>query len=72
VNRYAYLVEGLGISPKNILCVTFTNRAAGEMRKRVKTLLGNENDGSLIFTYHGFCVKVLREDIHHINYPKTL
>lgn len=71
VNRYAYLVEVLGISPKNILCVTFTNKAAAEMRKRVKNLLGNSNDGSLICTYHGFCVKVLREDIHHINYPKN-
>ncbi|KOS68171.1 ATP-dependent DNA helicase PcrA [Lysinibacillus contaminans] len=71
VNRYAYLVEALGISPKNILCVTFTNKAAAEMRKRVKSLLGNSNDGSLICTYHGFCVKVLREDIHHINYPKN-
>lgn len=71
VNRYAYLVETLGISPKNILCVTFTNKAAAEMRKRVKSLLSNSNDGSLICTYHGFCVKVLREDIHHINYPKN-
>ncbi|MFC5603162.1 ATP-dependent helicase [Sporosarcina koreensis] len=71
VNRYVYLVEALGISPKNILCVTFTNKAAAEMRKRVKSLLGNSNDGSLICTYHGFCVKVLREDIHHINYPKN-
>lgn len=71
VNRYAYIVEALGISPSNILCVTFTNKAAGEMRKRVKKILNNTTDGSMICTYHGFCVKVLREDIHHINYPKN-
>lgn len=71
VNRYAYLSKALGISTKNILCVTFTNKAAAEMRKRVKKILGNTNDGDLICTYHGFCVKVLREDIHHINYPKN-
>ncbi len=71
VNRFVYLVETLGISPSNILCVTFTNKAASEMRKRVKTLLGNDTDSSMICTYHGFCVKVLREDIHHINYPKN-
>ncbi|MEG7619461.1 ATP-dependent helicase [Enterococcus faecalis] len=71
VNRYAYLAKELGIATKNILCVTFTNKAAGEMRKRVKQILGNADDGSLICTYHGFCVKVLREDIHHIHYPKN-
>ena len=68
--RFAYLVEGLGISPSNILCVTFTNKAANEMKARVTKLIGNEEPVSLVCTYHGFCVKVLREDINKLYYPK--
>ena len=70
-SRYAYIVETLGINPSNILCVTFTNKAAQEMRKRVKRLIGVNADVSLITTYHGFCVRVLREDINKIQYPKN-
>ncbi|QHE51085.1 UvrD-helicase domain-containing protein [Pontibacillus sp. HMF3514] len=70
-NRYAYLVEYLGIEPSNLLCVTFTNKAAQEMRRRVKKLIGGERDTGYISTYHGFCVQVLREDIHHLLYPKN-
>ncbi|CAN5227949.1 UvrD-helicase domain-containing protein [soil metagenome] len=70
-SRYAYIVEALGINSSNILCVTFTNKAAHEMRKRVKRLVGENADLSLIATYHGFCVRVLREDINKIQYPKN-
>jgi DNA helicase II / ATP-dependent DNA helicase PcrA len=70
-SRYAYIVEGLGINSSNILCVTFTNKAAQEMRKRVKRLIGENSDLSYITTYHGFCVRVLREDINKILYPKS-
>lgn len=70
-SRYAYIVEGLGISSSNILCVTFTNKAAQEMKNRVKKLIGQNLDLSYIATYHGFCVRVLREDIHKIQYPKS-
>ena len=69
-SRYAYLVEILGMNASNILCVTFTNKAANEMRNRVRRLVGGENDYGYITTYHGFCVKVLREDINKIQYPK--
>jgi len=69
-SRYAYLVEVLGMNAANILCVTFTNKAANEMRNRVRRLVGDENDYGYITTYHGFCVKVLREDINKIQYPK--
>lgn len=69
-SRYAYIVEALGINASNILCVTFTNKAAQEMRKRVKRLVGENSDLSYITTYHGFCVRVLREDINKIQYPK--
>lgn len=69
--RYAYIVEALGINSSNILCVTFTNKAAQEMRKRVKRLVGENSDLSYITTYHGFCVRVLREDINKIKYPRN-
>ncbi|SOS52776.1 DNA helicase [Tenacibaculum dicentrarchi] len=70
-SRYAYIVEALGINSSNILCVTFTNKAAQEMRKRVKRLVGENSDLSYITTYHGFCVRVLREDINKLKYPKN-
>ena len=69
--RYAYLVKAAGIHPSNVLCVTFTNKAAGEMKRRVRSLVGDGYDTSLITTYHGFCVRVLREDIHRLFYPKN-
>ena len=69
-SRYAYLVETLGINAGNILCVTFTNKSANEMRNRVRVLVGDDNDYGYITTYHGFCVKVLREDINKIQYPR--
>ncbi len=70
VSRYAYLVKECGINSANILCVTFTNKAAGEMKRRIRNLIGQEYDTSLICTYHGFCIRVLREDIEKIFYPK--
>ncbi len=62
VSRYAYLVQDYGIDSSNILCVTFTNKAAGEMKKRIRGLIGENNDVSLICTYHGFCNRLLREN----------
>ena len=62
VSRYAYLVQEYGIDSANILCVTFTNKAAGEMKKRIRSLIGDGYDTNLICTYHGFCNRVLREN----------
>lgn len=62
VSRYAYLVQDYGIDSSNILCVTFTNKAAGEMKKRIQGLIGDGYDVSLICTYHGFCNRLLREN----------
>lgn len=70
-SRFAYIVDRLGINSSNILCVTFTNKAAQEMKKRVKMLIGDTYDVSLITTYHGFCVRFLREEINKIQYPKN-
>ena len=68
--RYMYLVEQLGISTANILCVTFTNKAAAEMKKRIRRVLPDQDLGR-ITTFHGFCVGLLKEDCHVIGYPTT-
>ena len=68
--RFAYLVNELGIMPGNVLCATFTNKAAGEMRRRIRRLTG-DNDTGYINTFHGFCVSVLQEDAHALQYPKS-
>ena len=62
VSRYAYLVQDYCIDSANILCVTFTNKAAAEMKKRIRRLIGEEYDTTLICTYHGFCNRLLREN----------
>ncbi len=70
--RYAHLVEDIGINAGNILCITFTNKAAQEMRRRIAHMLtqpGNTTD--LVCTIHGLCVKFLRQEIYRLGYPKT-
>lgn len=69
-HRFAYLVNEIGISPGNILCVTFTNKAAAEMRKRIHEMTGDTDTG-YVCTFHSFCVTVLQEDSHAIGYPKS-
>lgn len=68
--RYLYLVQMLGISTANILCVTFTNKAAAEMKKRIRRQLPDQDLGR-ITTFHGFCVGLLKEDCHAVQYPTT-
>lgn len=60
VNRYAYLVNVLGIDPHNILCLTFTNKAAQEMRNRLSDMFGIDIKGSFVGTLHAFCLNFLR------------
>lgn len=62
VSRFAYLVKEYGINAGNILCVTFTNKAAGEMKKKISNLIGPEYSTSLICTYHGFGARLIREN----------
>lgn len=69
-HRFAYLVNEVGILPSNILCVTFTNKSANEMRRRIRALTG-DNDTGFISTFHGFCVSVLQEDSYFVQYPKA-
>ena len=69
-HRFVYLVNELGVLPEHILCVTFTNKAANEMRQRIHNLIGDSDTG-YINTFHGFCVAVLQEDINAVQYPKS-
>lgn len=69
-HQYAYLVSELGISPSNILCITFTNKAVNEMKRCIKAMLGEEFDTSFVATLHAFCTRVLREDISRLFYPE--
>ena len=69
-HRFAYLATELGVLPRHILCATFTNKAANVMRARIRRLIGDDDTG-YISTFHGFCVSVLKEDSHAVNYPKS-
>ena len=61
--RIAYLVKDLGVNPENILAITFTNKAANEMKERLIKLLGEEANDIWISTFHSMCVKILRRHI---------
>ncbi len=69
--RYAYLVNVLGVDPANILCLTFTNKAAQEMRQRIHQLVNSGDYNDFVCTIHGFCVKFLRQEIYRLGYPKS-
>lgn len=70
--RIAHMVANLGISPKDILAVSFTNKAAMEMHERVAKLLGpRKKRGINLSTFHSLGIKILREDIHHLGYSKN-
>ena len=70
-HRYAYIVNELGVDPSNILCMTFTNKAAQEMKTRIAKMVHAAHVNDFVCTIHGFCVKVLRREIHRIGYPKN-
>lgn len=69
-SRYVYISKILGVPTENILSVTFTNKAAKEMKKRIQRYMPDE-DGSWIGTFHGVCHKILKEEIWRLNYPHT-
>lgn len=69
--RMAYLISAHGVSPQYILGLTFTNKAAEEMRQRIAKLVPAKAAGELtLCTFHSFCMKILREEIHHLGFTK--
>jgi DNA helicase-2/ATP-dependent DNA helicase PcrA len=71
-SRIAYLVNELGVAPKNVLAVTFTNKAAREMKHRAEMMIGRKNSkGMAVATFHALCVRVLKEDIERLGYKKN-
>ncbi len=69
--RIAHLVLHRGIAPWNILAITFTNKAAEEMRLRVRRLLGTEKTGIWVGTFHATCARILRQHIERLGYRKN-
>ena len=69
--RIAYLIDELHVYPNKILAITFTNKAAKEMKERVENILGDVASAVQISTIHSFCVRLLREDILEIGYPRN-
>ena len=69
--RIAYLIENIGIDPKSILAITFTNKAANEMRSRIENTIKTFQSGVLVCTIHSLCVRILRMHIGVLNYPSS-
>ena len=70
-HRIAYLIEEKEVNPWNILAITFTNKAAREMKERVSGLLGAGGEDVWISTFHSMCVRILRRDVDHIGYSRN-
>lgn len=70
-HRIAYLIDEKSVSSRNILAITFTNKAAREMKDRVEKLIGPEARTMWVSTFHAMCVRILRRDIDRIGYSKN-
>lgn len=70
-HRIAYLIDECGVNPWNIMAITFTNKAAGEMRERVDDLVGFGAENIWVSTFHSSCVRILRRHIESLGYTTS-
>ena len=70
-HRIAFLINEYRVKPWNILALTFTNKAAGEMRERVQSLLAEQADDIWVSTFHSTCVRILRRNIEALGYSRS-
>ena len=69
-HRIAHLIDAHGVSPFEVLAITFTNKAADEMKHRVGSLIGSVAQKMWVSTFHSACVRILRRDGYHLGYPQ--
>ncbi len=70
-HRIAYLIDEKGVNPWNIMAITFTNKAAGEMRERVDKIVGFGSESIWVSTFHSSCVRILRRYIDRLGYENN-